>query len=385
MIPPLLLTIACAGSFVLMGPQAAGAQGKGAPLAGLRGHCVFAAGADSKSLRALPTLRSRLDEHALAHGWSRELDGVDFVLESGAAPCTEDALAEIAAWIRRPERDQLRTTVSVQLAQALQRNGRAEQALVLLRAALEDARENEDEGRAQRDVSWISEQAARLAALSGRWEDALALAEQWSPDADCGNCWASESNRHRLLVARALAALGRSKEYRDEVFRCLESNWTFDPMLVESWIDRELELGNASTPEEAMRPLIERAPDRMGAQLDRTLESWRLAHGSREAQVLQLAVLAQSHPERALPLLLTLQDRELEPLLACFESDSAILRNYNLARFLAGVGLPAVGDALARGKAALDEGDTPPMFTIMEHAWQEGRERRKLLSPDSPR
>ena len=366
----------------LLRSSAGAAQGADRPLADFRGRCIFDGGAQHLDLRA-PYEQSKegLFAHARAHGWNAQLDDPDYVRSDRAAACPA-AMLDDMAWVARPEDPRFYDVFAYRaLAQTLERNGRLDDALDLLERAGRSIDGLKSERLDAMHASFLAEWAARLAFHSGRWELALQHAEGWRATSGCGNCASGERIRQTALRARALQALGRCAEVEELARSTVDSGWTSDSSLVELWIDCELSAGRAHSAEEALERIVAQVPESAHATCRSALEDWSVAHARGERPIEDLARLASSHPELALPLVLSMDAAHVERALSAFDVVDGRLRHHALADLLAEVGCPSVEVALARARAALDDDVEETRVKYVQQAFDTGRKRWSALSP----
>jgi hypothetical protein len=363
----------------LLAGIAAAAQGEGQPLANFQAHCAFADGSLQLNPDDSEGLFERLWAHADAHGWEWEWDGPDFVDPARSARCPTDVLDAIAKAARKPDGELCGSIVLRLIAHTLERNGRVDDGLALLSEAQNDARAGGDERKAGASVSLLSEHAAKLAAHAGRWESALEFAKEWASTSWCGTCSSSQTCQQRALVARSLYMLGRFEDAIVVVRETVASDLTRDVRLFEIWIDCEMALKRASSADEAIRSIRAAVAD-ADWFCDRALESWKVAHSPREAQIEHLGLLAQWHSELALPLVLSLNADQITQAMSAFDVEEGRLRHHALAELLADVGYPEVEVSLDRARRASDPAVGESTLNFIQGKFEEGKKRWNLLS-----
>jgi hypothetical protein len=374
---PTLVAAVLSVTFVC--PIAGALPGEGQRLADFRARCVFADGSARLDPEESEGLFDRLQAHADGHGWQWESEEPDFVDRARTALCPVDVVDALEKSAREQAGD-LRGDLVLRLAaHAAQRNGRVDEGLQLLSRALEDARSGGEDRRTMGRASDLAEHATRLAARAGRWEAVLEFAEGWSSETGCGNCTAEQLCNQRVLVARSLFALGRFEEAITVVRDTVASDWTRDVRLIEMWIDCEMALKRTTHVEEAVRSIRAELPD-ADWSIDRALESWRVAHATRETQIERLDVLARSHRELALPLIVSLDATQVSALLSALDVGDKGFRHPELAECLAQVGFPTVGEKLAAERARMSEDDPTAHFDYVERMWRAGNRRWGLLT-----
>jgi len=375
-----LALLVCAGEPGLQAAPAPAQQG--ASIAErLQTHCIFGEDGVVLDLEDGKQLRAVLFRHAQAHGWNEEVDWPDLVSPERAAACPVDVLDAMAS-ADGPDRKAGYAIYEYRwLAQALERNGRIDDALALLDRALQEVRtKGSDRGL---DVSALSQLVARLARHAGRWDAALEHAEDWGAITfmHCANCAASEDRRQRTCRARCLLAAHRYGELIDLARSDAASGWTRSTGVIEAWIDCELAEGRASSADRAMDGILLQVPDDAVDDCERALERWKLTHATREVQLRDLDELATWHPEVALPLVLSLEPAQVTELMSAFELEDRRFRQPGIARLIAEIGYPEAGEALDRACEQLTEEDLRySTIKYTKGSWESGHRRWVALT-----
>lgn len=346
-------------------------QEAGRPAFHFRAFCTFereGAQLDASDAKAAERLLKR---HAHAHGWSWEVDGPDFVSSTPVARCPEKVLSQMAE-ARDLRQESNGVFLYRALALALERNGKLEAALELLKRAAEENVLNRSPRTHDMHASFLSEWASKLAAHSGDWNKALELAEGWHTTSWCGNCASGETSSINEFKGRCLVEIGRCEEAIARARRSVESSWSRSTTLIELWLDCELRAGRAKSVHDALSNVLSMVPEEAADDCRKARDAWVLARAPRSTQIDRVQELASAHPELALPLLLSLDEEELFGLLRRLDFSDRSVRDSALAGLLAQIGAPQMESELkeisvfARG--------------YLSDMWQEANTRWKLLT-----
>ncbi|HUR26634.1 MAG TPA: tetratricopeptide repeat protein, partial [Planctomycetota bacterium] len=152
-----------------------------------------------------------VESHAANHAWSGRFDGPDpFAVRKIDCPA---AILDAIASVQDLTDEYRAPSLYVELALVLERNGRVDSALGMLKNAVEVAKQT----NAWTQVARLAEQAAKLYARHGLWAKAEEQSTGWIPYAQCGNCLPSEKRRIAEFRAHCLVELGRWDDAREVV------------------------------------------------------------------------------------------------------------------------------------------------------------------------
>ena len=347
-------------------------QEAGRPATQFRAFCTFEREGAQLHLADAKAAEKLLNRHASAHGWSWHVEGPDYVADAHVAPCPERVLSQMAE--ARDLRQELYGVFLYRdLAQAMERNGKLEAALALLNRAAHDHVPDALPSFEDMEKSFLSEWAAKLAAHAGDWNKALELAEGWHANSGCGNCASSEWSRIREFEGRWLVESGR---YGDAVALARRSA-VVSPRsrittLIELWLDCELREGRAKTVDDALGIVLSQVPEEAAEDCRKARDAWMLARAPRSTQLERLQELAESHPELATPLLLSLDEEEMSVLLRRLDFGDRSVRDSALASLLAQLGTPLMEPELKEISVFVRR--------YLSDQWQEANIRWNLLT-----
>ena len=350
----------------------AASQEASRPAVQFKAFCTFEREQSGLSLWEEGTARDELRRHAYAHGWSWEITAPDLVSGANAARCPDRILQQMTQAHALSD-----VFLYHDMALALERNNGLDSALGLLSRALEEEHTKEPDQISDLHSAFLSEWAAKLAAHSSDWVRALEFAEGWHPTSTCGNAAWGERADIDAFNGRCLAASGRFAEATGIARRTAQTSWSRSTGMIELWLDCEINAGRARIVDEAMNNVLSMVPEDAVEDCKRARDDWELARAPKSTQVERLNELARSHPELALPLLLTLDEAELSKQMGAFELVERDVRDLELASLLVELGLPQVGERLGQIK------DASYSTEFLFDQWKSCNIRWKLLTGGS--
>jgi len=370
-----LAALALAGSIV---PASAG-QEAGRPAVRFKAFCTFEREGAQLDLSNVKDAEEVLRRHADAHGWSWEILAADVVSGLSAARCP-DRICQQMAQAYDLNKEGKGVFVYRAMALALDRNNRMDSALVLLERALKEQRGKEADRRSDMHVAFLSEWAAKVAAHSGDWSKALEFIEGWHSTSWCGNCAASETSRVNAFTVRCFLEAQRYEEARELARRTAQSSWIRSVGVLELWLDCEIQDGRAQTVDEALAIVLPMVPGDAAEDCRRARDDWKLARAPRSTQLEYLNDLARSHPELALPLVLSFDEAEMNRRMSAFELMDGNVREPALAYLLAGLGSPEAQAWIAKiEEVYFQNGERNPVGYLSDE-WRRFNPRWQLLT-----
>ena len=305
--------------------------------------------------------------HARGHGWVW-IDLPELVFgASASAGCPPDWLAEMEAILGGAGWDPAWHHMASQIAKVLERNGRYESALQLLKQARE--RIPFDRHRRYR-ASNLSESAARVAARAGEPERALELMQGW--DYVGGGCIPSAVPHDEMFAFRAacLCAAGYCQAVEDLVCAVRNQNQEgIGPHLLEAWFKCRRKTFPSRPLEWVTARMHHLLPEDALALFPELLSSARLRSLPREEQLSRLPEIAEIDSGLTLSLLLSEGPAFIEATLDSLEVPEDPDDMPRLLQQLHWTGHPAVGQRM--GYVAKRESDEPPPY--QEFPWHQQR------------
>jgi hypothetical protein len=349
-------------------------QEVGRPAFHFRAFCTFEREGAQLDLSDAKAAERLLNRHAHAHGWPWEPEGPDFVSGTAVARCPDLVLGQMAE-VRDLRQEDDGVFLYRAIAVALERNGKLEAALELLKRGAEDNVLDESPRSHDMHGSFLSEWASKLAAHSGDWNKALELAEGWHANSTCGNCASSEWSRIRDFKGRCFVESGRYGEAVALARRSAGWSRARSTILIELWLDCELREGRAKTVDDALSNVLSLVPEEAADDCRKARDAWALARAPRATQIERVQELASAHPELAVPLLLSLDEEELSGLLRRLDFSDRSVRDSALASLLAQLGSPLMESELKEISVFSRR--------YLSDMWQEANIRWKLLTAEN--
>jgi hypothetical protein len=339
-----------------------------------------------RSLRAAEEL---LQEHAREHGWNQVIGDPDWVDVDQGVACPAEALDyfELAG---TQDTDGEECFFRIELAEALARNGRVEQALELVsRSASAVLTDGSLRGFFEKSgPSICAEAGTRIAAHAGQWERALALSADWTPIGRCNIGIDFENREITGIRARCWVELGRCDLVREETLEWL-SNRRQNAELMGLWIECQLRGGHARDIDQALEAILLEAPQESWSSQE-ARRRWELVSMPESELVPHLNELALVAPGRAVSFIRTLDSALLVDRLSAFDQVEEGMRDPSLAWALVYSGRPEV-DAIFHTSPEIEEllqrpiGELPEdrfglLLWQMHGAWQDANERWRCLT-----